>query len=289
MGAPKFYLAYGGGLGDVVWDYMRDKCAWRIAPLVNTYGAFIRVYTLCHNDGVDDIFRYNPFISEHIQEPWRLPNPEDHQKYNQPIDDFLPLHRDEYYVGPYGQLEGTKPELYLSNVEQQQLVALIGQRPLIVLQPYGGLSERDAFNPKSMRRLVNQLVELEPSVRVVIVGKNHGREQRPEVVGFKHPNVVDMIDKLGIRMSYFLVRHADAFAGAHSNLIRTAWDWRIRNACILPAPLMTDRLQTLDPKYTYGWKFPESRIFSFPYGGAGTDQNFESLDTETLARHLLGR
>lgn len=289
MASPKFFLAYGGGLGDVVYDYMRDKCAWRIAPLVKTYGAFIRIYTLCHNDGVDDIFRYNPYISEHIAEPWRLPNPEDAQKYTQPIDDYLPLQRDEYYVGPYGELAGEKPELHLSGPEQQQLVALIGKRPLVVLQPYGGLSERDGFNPTTMKRLVDRLVYLDPNVRVVIVGKNHGREQRPEVAGFTHPNMVDMIDKLGIRMSYFLVKNADAFVGAHSNLIRVAWDWRIRNACVLPAPFMTDRMQTLDPKYTYGWRFPESRIFAFPYSGGSDQQKFESLDTETLAAHLLGR
>lgn len=289
MASPKFYLAYGGGLGDVLFDYMRDKCAWRIAPLVKTYGAFIRVYTLCHNDGVDDIFRFNPFISEHIAEAWRLPNAEDQHKYNHPIDDFMPLHRNEYYAGAYGQLEGEKPELHLSNQEQRQLVGLLSQRPLIVLQPYGGLSERDAFNPTTLRRLVDQLVHLEPNCRIVVVGKNHGRETRPEVVGFQHPNVIDMIDKLGIRLSYSLVRHADAFAGAHSNLIRVAWDWRIRNVCVLPAPFMTDRLTTLDPKYTYGWKFPESRIFAYPYSGGGSDQKFEGLDTESLACHLLGR
>lgn len=282
----QYYLSYGGGLGDVVWEYLRDKRAWWVEPLVRDYGARIRVYTMCHNDGVDDVFRSHPFITEHFNEPWQPPTVEIARKFSEPIDGYLPLHQDRYVLGAFGgTLTLAKPALYLSAAEQRGLAGLLSQRPCVVLQPFAGLSDRDAFNGETLRRLVDRLVELCPTVRIIVTGKNHERTHKynREEVGFVHPNVMNLIDRLGIRMAYHLVRQCDAFCGSHSNLIRVAWDWRRRNACVMPAPMMEEALPTLDQKYTYGFRFPESRPFWFPFG------NFEGLDTESLAMFLLGR
>ena len=289
----QYYLSYGGGLGDVVWEYLRDKRAWWVGPLVKDYGARIRVYTMCHNDGVDDVFRHHPFIEAHFNEPWQPPTVEIARRFSEPIDGYLPLHHDQYVYGAFnGVLDTTttKPALYLSHEEQHQLASLVSQRPCIVLQPFAGLSDRDAFNSVTLQRLTEKLVSLCSSVRIIVVGKNHERTHKynHESVGFEHPNVTDMIDRLGIRLGYHLVRHCDAFCGSHSNLIRTAWDWRRRNACVMPAPMMTDALPRLDPKYCYGFKFPETRMFTFPFGD-GVERDFSQLDTDSLATFLLGR
>lgn len=291
MAHRKWYLAYGGGLGDVVYDYLKDRAGWRMASLVKDYGAEIRVYTLCHNDGVNDLFKYHPYIHSHVSEPWHICRQEDVVRFSNPIDDYLPLQLDTFFRPQFGMdftLE--QPEIYLSPEERSYLAALGVQRPLIVAQPFAGLSDRDGFDSASFELLVAKIVRLQPEARIVVVGKNHTRDHKysQEQLAFSHPNVLNLIDRAGIRFCWYLVRQSDAFVGCHSNLIRTAWDARVRNACILPWPLMERHLSEIDGKYLYGFKYPESRRFIYPFDGQGQRQ-FEKLDTGAIANFLLGR
>lgn len=287
MPSDRFYVCYGGGLGDVLWDFINDPNAWLIAPFVKELGAEVRIHTLCHNDGVMDLFKHNPYISSHINEPWHLPCPEDVIKYNAPIDGYEPLHRSELRHKMTG---GEKPAIYLNDAERIKLQRMEDKRPLIVVQPYAGLSDRDAFDIRTLRALVYHLVHLEPNCQIVVVGKNHDREHHysKEEVGFEHANVTDLIDKAGIRFCYHLVSKCDAFCGSHSNLIRTAWDFRKRNVCVMPHPSMTQHIGNLDPKYRYGFAYPESHkaSYEFPEGG---DRKFETANLGVIARQLLGR
>ena len=288
-----WYLAYGGGLGDVVWDFLRDKNAGYIGALKREHNADIRVYTLCHNDGVMDLFQESPYISEHINEPWRPPSAEDIQRFSQPIDGYQPLQRTEYRHAAFGpSLAYEQPRLFLSKVETDRLNELCSVRPLIVLQPFAGLSDRDALDFNSLRALVYEIVHLEPNARIVVVGKNHERTHKysKEEVTFEHPNLVNLIDKEGIRFGYYLVANCDAFGGAHSNLIRTAWDFRKRNVCIMPHPGMTRAMGTLDAKYRYGFVYEESRQESYQFDqDNGGPRQFHTLNIGNVARHLLGR
>lgn len=291
MAWRNWYLAWGGGLGDVVWDYLKDRTSWRMASLVKDYGAQIRVYTLCHNDGVKDLFRCHPYVFEHISEPWHLSTPEDAVRFSNPIDGYLPLQHDAHFRPQFGfdfQLE--QPEIYLSPEEQAKLASLCGQRPLFVAQPFAGLSDRDGFDSRTFEKLVTALVRLEPRTRIVVVGKNHERTHKyaREELQFHHPNVVNLIDRAGIRFCWHLVYQSDGFIGCHSNLIRTAWDARKRNACVLPWPLMERHLSQIDMKYTYGWRYPESARFTYPFDGTG-ERQFDKLDVLSIARWMLGR
>ena len=291
MAQHRWYLTFGGGLGDVVYDYLRCPGAWRMGPLCETYGAEIRVYTLCHNDGVMDAFRANPYIKEHIVEPWHPPCPEDHIRFNNEIDGFKPLQHTAVFHREYGQgMERAEPKLYLYQEEKSRLAGLMADRPLIVAQPYAGLSDRDGFDSPSFERLVEETVALDPRVRFVVIGKNHerGHKYAREELFFSHPNVVNLIDKAGIRFCFHLVANCDAFVGCHSNLIRTAWDFRRRNICVMPDPLMTSHVGSLDAKYTYGLRYPESRTFTYPFEAGGPRQ-FELMDSKLMAAFLLGR
>lgn len=291
MAQPQLYLVYGGGLGDVIFDYLNDPAAMKIESLVKDYDARVRIWTQCHNSGVEDVWRHHPFVHEHLMEPWQPPSPENTHRFQEPIDGWFPIRRDDM-MAALGTVVGviSQPKLYLSEAERSRLGSLVSQRPCVVLQPYAGLSDRDGFNPATLHALVMALARLEPQVRVLVVGKNHERNHKytRETVGFSHPNMVDLIDQAGIRLCYHLVAKCDAFCGAHSNLIRTAWDFRRRNVCVLPDPLMTAHLPNLDAKYTYGWKFPESKIFTYPFE-AGGQRQFSALDTASVARWLLGR
>lgn len=285
------YYAWGGGAGDIWWDYLHDRASWRMGSLVKDYGCRIRVYSVCHNPGIEDLFRYHPYVAEHVVEPWSLPTPESVSRYSNPIDGYLPLQIDGYFRSEYGmdfQLE--QPEIYLSREEQAHLCALTGQRPLLVAQPFAGLSDRDGFDSKSFERMVGELLRIEPNCRIVVVGKNHERTHKytEEALGFHHPAVINMIDRMGLRFAWHLIRQADGFIGCHSNLIRAAWDARKRNACVLPWPLMKEHLERIDGKYIFGFKYEETGRFYYPFDGSG-ERRFEQLDCAEIARWVLGR
>ncbi len=284
-------LVFGGGAGDVWWEFLNTVEPQRIQYLVENHGCRIRVLSRCHNPGVADVFRFNPYVYEHVVEDWKPPCPEDHQLFNAPTaDGFWPLQCSPlFYQEAGGEAILNRVELYLGHDEKRLLAQLMDSRPCIVAHPFAGLSDRDAFNESSFRALVEDLVVLEPRVRVLVLGHNHNRTHkyhRESVL--PHPNVVDLIDKVGLRLGYHLTKHADAFVGSHSNLIRAAWMNRRRNACVIPAPMMTDHWAHLDKKYTYGTQFPETRLFTFPFG-EGVERDFAALDTRGLASFLLGR
>lgn len=289
MSDKRYYLAYGGGLGDVVYSYLHDPCAGMLRHLVEDEGATVRVYTQCHNDGVADVFKHHPYIHEHIAESWQLPSEAETERFKNPIDGHLPVSR---HVKVRERLS-IAPILYLTTEERQFIDELRNRGDyLIVLQPFAGLYERDAFNDVTLERLVRTILDRRPSAHVVIMGRNHGRSagggeaQRIERVGFTHPNVTDLIDRAGIRVCHTLTERADAFCGSHSNLIRSAWDAHVPSVCITGAPYVTDRFGPMDPRCTYGLTYPESRLMTYRYEYGGLPE-FDTLDIEAVAGHLL--
>lgn len=280
-------------MGDCLHDYLHNSVPTLFKTLCEDYFAKIKVIAVCHNDGVADLWRYSPHIYQVEIEPWKPPNREDEFRFNNPIGTFLPLNNPQYLYREVDVNSAVKvrPEIYLNQQERSYLHELCAVRPLIVLQPFAGLSDRDGFDSSALKRLIHCLADLEPNCRVCVVGKNHERNHKytREEVGFSHPNLVDLIDRTGIRFNYHLVKNCDSYAGSHSNLIRVAWDHRKRNACILPWPLMERHLNEIDPKYTYGWRYPESAKFTFPMAAPGAEREFDKLDCEGLAHFLLNK
>lgn len=279
----------GGGIGDVVYDFLKTEPFRKLASLVEDYKATIRIYTQCHCDGTEDIFLHHPHVHEVISEPWHPPTVEDVHRWNHPTEDgYIPISRNDL-LHQWGvrALTLQPPTLHYSSEELALVARLTAQRPCIVAQPYAGLSDRDGFDAAALARLAADLHALHPGVNFLVLGKNHdrghkySREECPDL-----PGVTNLIDQLGIRVAHKIVESCDVFVGAHSNLIRTAWDHRKRTALVVPDPLMTRHLPTIDPKYTYGTKYPENRTFTYSFDH-GQPRQFEFLDTKALATFLL--
>lgn len=283
------YFAVGGGIGDCWWDFLHEPEFRKLYGLVENYNAHVRAIVQCHCAGAEDVFAHNKYVHEVVCEAWRLPNAEDSHRLNQPLDGYVPINRNDLLYHHGVRQINTRPnELRLNDEEQLVVARLLDRKPAIVLQPYAGLSDRDAFDPASIQRLCEALIYLNSNVNILIVGKNHerGHKYSTEEVHFTHPCVTNLIDQLGIRVAHHLVSGCSAFCGAHSNLIRAAWDRRRRTALVVPSPLMTDHLPTMDAKYTYGMRFDESRLFTYEFTH-GTERKFWTLDCENIARFLL--
>lgn len=280
----------GGGIGDVVWDWTHDRQFARVPSLVEDYGARIRVITQCHCTGVEDVFRHCPYVHEVVLEEWHMPTPDDVDRWNRVTEDgYIPVSRNDLlHQAGVTHLNLKQPELVITDEERAIVRELLSRRPALVAQPYAGLSDRDGMDPAAIARLSNSLWELDKNARLLVVGKNHerGHKYSQELCPDGLPNVVNLIDQLGIRVAYHLVRSCDAFVGAHSNLIRVAWDHRRRTALVVPEPSMTRHLPTMDGKYTYGLRLPECRLFTYPFDN-GQERQFDRLDTGSIARFLL--
>src|SRR5437870_400882 len=193
-----WFTCFGGGAGDVWREFLLDQTSHFIPHLVRDLDHKVRVYTLCHCSAVEDLFRYHPYISEHICEPWAPPSREEAIRFSNPIDGFLPLQNYAFVRHHLGYDPPMEPtQFYLSQTEHSRLGALLSQRPLIVMQPYAGLSDRDGFDPDAIERTVNDLVRLDRNVRIVVVGKNHDRGHKysqelcTEATN-SHPNVTNL-------------------------------------------------------------------------------------------------
>lgn len=285
-----FYVAMGGGSGDVWWTALEDSRMTLLAALKEDYGHHIRVYSITHCPGTEDIFRYQSCVDEVLTEQWRLPNEEDARRFSRPIDDLIPL--TDFTAAQYASsnLRRVPFNLRYSPEEEAHADELLSRRPCIVLQPYAGLSDRDGFDPERLGRLCDRLVTLDQNCQVLVLGLNHerGHKYTQEVCEFEHPRVINLIDQLNLRMSILLTSRCDAYAGAHSNLIRAAWRWRRRNACVMPRPSMTDALPGLDPQYRFGFSYPETKAFTYFFDNK-RPRDFSVLDIEGIALHLLGR
>jgi hypothetical protein len=254
----RYYLAYGGGLGDVIWDYTHDPIASALPYFVGEKYCRVTVITQCHNPGVEDLFWYHPYITHHIVEEWKPPTSEEASRLSNVIDEMLPLQREQL---PF-QYDADPPTLYLS-AQEKALVRSLLRGQTVVVQPFAGLSERDAFNGGTLEMIVNSITAAVPDVTFLILGQDHGRltdarqRQRIERVTFAHPNMVDLIGKTSMRVNYHLTRNCSAFIGSFSNLVRTAWDAN-RTSVVVVDPILWDsgRIPRTDRRYTYGWELP---------------------------------
>lgn len=285
-----YYIVFGGGAGDVWWCALEDPRMTWLPGLVEDYGYRIRIYSVCHCPGTADLFWGQPHIHEVLTEEWRLPNAEDTHRFSHPIDGYVPLHQGTVlqFAGP--TLRRSPFTFRYSDPERAWADELLAAHRTVCLQPYAGLSDRDGFDRERLDQLCERLVDLDPHCQVLILGRNHdrGHKYAQEEASFQHPRVRNLIDQLSLRMSLYLVSRADAFGGCHSNLIRAAWRWRRRNALVVPTPSMTEALPRLDPQYTFGLTYPETRLFTYAFDNQ-SPRDFSVLDIDGIARHLLGR
>lgn len=285
-----FYITFGGGAGDIWYSALEDQRMGWLPGLVEDYKYRIRLYSVCHCPGMKDLFWGQPHIHEVLTEEWRLPNAEDARRFSNPIDGYVPLNATTLLHYASNKIRTAPFTFRYTPDERAWADAMMSQRPVICLQPFAGLSDRDGFDPERLDQLCERLVELDANCQVLVLGRNHerGHKYAREEMTFQHPRVHNLIDQLSLRVSLMLVSRCDAFGGCHSNLIRAAWRWRRRNVCVMPAPSMTNALAALDTQYTFGLAYPESRTFTYFFDNQ-SPRDFTTLDVEGIARHLLGR
>ena len=151
--------------------------------------------------------------------------------------------------------------------------------PVIVISPFC----RDARTRRVQQPDAERIVDMLPGYKVIL-GKNHLRgelptDHRPEAFeyGGKDLNrVINLIDKVGIRFTWHLLKRCSAFSAGHSSIILMAWEHNKPNVCAMSDFITIDGPNGLDRKYLHG----RGRTNTFM-------PVFKSEDFKSSARSLL--
>ena len=278
----KYYLPFGGGIGDAVLTYCDNNAMRRLVDIheKNPQDEF-HVFDMVHNDGILEMFWRHPAISKqvHIQMLPQAP-------YHGMPDIIPPGYR---HINEYPNLEAyakTDPVFNLSDGERRLLDSIFDcahGEPVIVISPFAGMPVRDAFN----NRTLNRMVDLLPGHKIIL-GKNHLRgelptDHRPEAFeyGGKDPNrVINLIDKVGIRFTWHLLKRCSAFIGGHSSIILMAWEHNKPNVCAMSDFITIDGPNGLDRKYLRGRGRTNTFMPVFK------SEDFDTLDLYSVAGHI---
>jgi ADP-heptose:LPS heptosyltransferase len=279
----KYFFILGGGLGDAVMHYIRSPL-FRKLPLIKEANPDIEVhvYSQVHNNGIEDLFWHHPVVNRHVQIV-QLPQHKGYENFDLTL---IPADMKPGSTLPHDNFPDAEPVFNLSSKEQDDLSKIFDTtEPVIVIQPFAGLSDRDAFDQKSLTNMAKNL----PGKKV-IVGSNAPRVccERTQKCDTSDPSVVNLIDRVGIRFTYHLIRRCNAFIGCHSSLVLLSWHHHRPTVCVLPMPFLDNHWRSLDPMYKEGVNRENTLITSFRTHGNNCPADFEysSLDCPRIAEFL---
>lgn len=278
-----YFCELTGGIGDALLTYLHTPVLRKL-PLMKACvpDLEVHIYSQVHNNGIEDLFWYHPVVTRHLQIV-QLPQFTSYEGFDQSL---VPPHLKSCISLDCSEFPDHEPVFNLSDFEQKRLDKLIGMpQPLIVIQPFAGLPDRDAFDSASLKKFVSGL----PGTKIII-GSNAPRvcSDRSQRVDFEDPSVINLIDALGIRLTYHLIQRCDAFIGCHSSIVLLAWYHNKPTVCILPMPFLSDKWEALDPKYKAGVGRENTLITSFTTHGSNWPEDFEfsSLECSRIIEFL---
>jgi hypothetical protein len=278
----KYYLPFGGGIGDSILTYIDNNAMRRLPAIHEAHPEDeFHVFDMVHNDGILEMFWHHPAITKqyHIQ---MLPQANYHG-----MPDLIPpgfRHINEY--PDHMAYRCDEPVFNLSDGERRLLDSIYDitpGEPVIVISPFSGMPVRDAFN----NRTLNKLVDMLPGYKVIL-GKNHMRgelptDHRPEAFEYKgkYPNqIINLIDKVGIRFTWHLIKRCSAFIGGHSSIILLAWEHSKPNVCCMSDFITIDGPNGLNPRYLKGRSRSETFMPVFK------SEDFGTLDLTAVTDHI---
>ncbi len=278
-----YYAILGGGLGDAVMHYINTPMFRKLEAIkANTPNFDLHIYSQVHNNGVEDLFWYHPVVTRHLHIA-QLPQFQGYGKFDHSLipKDLRPLSSVDLF-----NLPDSPPIFNLSHNEQKKIDQLFeSKEPVIVIQPFAGLSERDAFDQNSL----HELVECLPGKKIII-GNNAPRGCVDRIQKFisTNPNVINLIDSVGIRFTYHLVARCNAFIGCHSSIVLLSWYHDKPTVCILPMPFLEDHWNRLNPNYKKGVDRNNTLITSFETIGRNCPNDFQynTLDYNKIKEFL---
>jgi len=237
------YVPTGGGIGDAIYDYfVRD--VWRFIAPVKAAKPELEVIAifLSHCSSCPELVQFHPLVSSVFTYPWTVPgDPREHlwKTFFGPEVKHIKSYAEQNKIQPE-----SNPKLYLSKAEEKQAADILEQ-PIVVVHPFAGGKHRSFLRDddgvyyclpeQKCVEFCNRLAA--EGQRVVVVGKSEvlefGRNYNEKLTGLD-PKIIDLSDKVSVRLSTYLTRNAKAFFGTHSSMLVAAWTNDVPSLCFYP-------------------------------------------------------
>ena len=233
----KVFVKGGGGLGDLIREYLGGEKYWGYLEGIKERYPDIKVKAiLCiHNPQAKEVLKYHPCLNEIEQYPWQL--------------DGTPIffsHSDGHVFiksvhGLFSGLEYKKPEVYLKKEEEVQVETIKNAGKYMVIHPFAGLKDRIAFPIEKYPALIDEIIDT--GCNVIVIGGSYarinrdGKEEVNEVFDYSRKGLFNLVGNTNARVATRLIQSASGFIGTHSCYILVASIEKIRSILIAPERL----------------------------------------------------
>jgi len=233
----KVYILCGGGLGDILINYINDgsekipctnlaAARWfrRLKDLKEKKNPLIQVLVYCHNYSAKDFLEPVPFIDEVKLMGWQKESisKEELEK----VTDYLPINS----VYKWEDYQSSRVKFYISEENKQILKEVKPKSRYVVIHPFARKSNREvAFN--HYYAIIEKLAA--KGIKSVIIGgsyklsfsKNKKDEKMiEEEFPYQHKDMLNLVNKIHISLIPHLILGADGFIGTHSCwILLSAW------------------------------------------------------------------
>lgn len=212
----KFYIHTGGGLGDMLKHYFWGNHGWKYAKsLKNKHPDIkIKLITTCCNPIGHELFRFCPYIDEVEPHPWVDPNRPWKQLASY-VKGYKHLAKVEYIT------PSAPTKIYLSQEDQNTFKEYLPEKDYIVMHPFAGDAIRINLPIEEYFPLAKLLIEKFDYKVVVLGGKSQrviGKISRTinEEFPYKANGIINLIDKVNLRVASALTLSASHFIGSNS-------------------------------------------------------------------------
>jgi len=234
----KVYLTLGGGLGDVIYDYLGGHRFWnKLEPLKIAHPEIrIKVMSSTHNLQSLELIRYNPYIDRMEEYGWQT--------------DGKPIFKRN--AGGYINIKNIKQELsklpsrppgiYLNQRDKETVSNISSQGSFIFIHPFAGLQDRMPYRSSSQFVPIIDNIIKNTNHNVVIVGSNHIRNNMKKKVdireefSYEGDRVFNLVNKpeMNVRVAVKLAQRAHGFLGAWSCFSCTFWALKKKSMVLVP-------------------------------------------------------
>ncbi len=278
----KYHFLMSGGLGDALLTYCESDFMRRL-PSIKQHNPDLNlvVYSQVSNEGITDMFHYHPAVTRHVHIP-QLPQFGEFNGFDRSL--IAAGSTDCESFQNWRQYPVSDPVFNLHPREESCLDLLFADnQPVIVIQPFAGMPVRDAFNWVTL----NKLLRLLPG-RKIIIGRSscrtidNDRRGNSELIHLESDNeyrndVINLIDKVGIRFTWHLMKRCHAFVGTHSCMVLLAWMFNKPTVCTMPHWV---DLGCMDPRYLQGIHRENTLMARFE------TETFEDLNIDKVNEHI---
>ena len=258
-----FHPDDGGGMGDTLIRCFTPKAELGYFKALKARGDTTRLCLHSHRPYIDEIFVGNPYIDRVTR------TSKAHEGRHTPTEVIrakllCPECRAGHGLSDADKatLPWERPQIYLTEAEQSTLDAF--GTDYIAIHPWAAVWDRVILNygvdlPSLIESICNR------GQRVALLGGS-GVINLPEIFNGDHPNLLNAVNKLSVRMQVYLASHAAKFVGSQSSYACAAEIFGVPS-------LVIGRVDNSDVAKPY-----RCGPFTFQRGDIGGDRVYDAID-----------